>query len=173
MIELEKSEPGGLAIVVAMTVTRVIGREGKIPWDLPADRRLFRQLTIGGAVIMGRRTFESLPAPLVDRLNIVVTHSDRQYPGAETAEDLATALEFAKRSGRPTFVIGGVELYRAALPLADTLYVSWVEGGFAGDRHFPALDPAEWVPLGTVEYPGFRHVTYRRAAQPLTSSHRC
>lgn len=157
-----------LGIVVAMTATGVIGRDGGLPWDLPADRRLFRQLTLGGAVIMGRRTFESLPAPLAGRLNIVVTRGDHRYPGAETAPELTAALELARRSGRPTFVIGGVELYRAALPLADTLNVSWVDGEFPGDRHFPPLDLTEWEQIASVDYPGFRHVTYRRAARPRT-----
>ena len=155
-----------LGIVVAMTATGVIGRGGKLPWDLPADRRLFRQLTLGGAVIMGRRTFESLPAPLAGRLNIVVTRGGRLYPGSETVPELTTALELARRSGRPIFVIGGVELYRAALPLADTLHVSWVEGEFAGDRHFPAFDLADWDQIDSADYPGFRYVTYRRAEQP-------
>lgn len=161
-----ESTPANLAIVVAMTATGVIGRDGKLPWDLPADRRLFRQLTLGGAVIMGRRTYESLPAPLTGRLNIVVTHSGRHYPGAKTAPDLKRAMELARRCGRSTFVIGGVELYRAALPLADTLHVSWVEGEFAGDRYFPAFDLAEWDQIDSVDYPGFRYVSYRRVKQP-------
>src|SRR5512147_2937609 len=101
----QEDQQQALAIVVAMTAAGVIGRDGSLPWDLPADRRLFRQLTLGGAVIMGRRTFESLPAPLAGRLNIVVTSSNRHSPGVETAPDMATALELARRSGRPTFVI--------------------------------------------------------------------
>ncbi len=163
--DLSEKTTSALGIVVAMTKAGVIGRNGKIPWDLPEDRRLFRQLTIGGAVIMGRRTFESLPAALADRLNIVVSRSGRRCPGAESVPDLASALALARRSGRPVFVIGGVELYRTALPLADRLHISWVDGEYAGDRHFPPLDLAEWIPLETVEYPGFRHVTYRRTAQ--------
>ena len=147
-----------------MTTDGVIGREGRLPWDLPEDRRLFRQLTTGGAVIMGRETFESLPAPLADRLNIVVTRGDRLYPGAATAPDLPTALELARHSGRPSFVIGGVELYRAALPLADTLHVSWVEGEFSGDRFFPTLDFLAWEAVATIRYAGFQHTTYRRAS---------
>lgn len=145
-----------------MTRAGVIGREGAIPWDLPEDRRLFRRLTLGGTVIMGRRTFDSLPAPLAGRINIVVTRSGRHCPGVETAPSLKAALELAGSFGRPTFVIGGVALYREALPLADTLHVSWVDGEFAGDRCFPAFDPADWAEVDTVVYPGFRYVSYRR-----------
>jgi dihydrofolate reductase len=157
-----------LGIVVAMTAAGVIGHDGKLPWDLPADRRLFRQLTWGGTVIMGRLTFESLPEPLVNRRNIVITRSGRRYPGAETAPDLTAGLALARESAQPVFVIGGADLYREALPLADRLHVSWVDGEFAGDRHFPAFDLTDWNQIVSVDYPGFRYVTYRRAAQPPT-----
>jgi len=118
---------------------------------------------------MGRRTFEGLSAPLAGRLNIVVTHGGRHCPGAETVPDLASALELARHSGRASFVIGGVELYRTALPLADTLHVSWVEGEFAGDRYFPEFDLTAWEQIDSVDYPGFRYVIYQRAAHPPTA----
>jgi dihydrofolate reductase len=151
-----------LGIVVAMTAAGVIGRDGKLPWDLPEDRRLFRQLTLGGTVIMGRRTFASLPAPLANRVNIVVSRSARHIPGVETVPDLPTALALARDRGRPTFVIGGVELYRAALPVAERLYISWVAGEFPGDRYFPPLHLDSWQIVSRRDYPGFCHITYQR-----------
>lgn len=154
--------PHPLGIVVAMTNAGVIGRDGQLPWDLPEDRRLFRQLTVGGTVIMGRRTFESLPGPLVDRINIVVTRGCHHYHAAETAPDLPTALILARRSNRPTFIIGGVELYREALPVADYLHISWVEGDIPGGRYFPPFDLRQWQALEQRQYSGFRYVIYRR-----------
>jgi len=154
-----------LAIIVAMTKDRVIGREGRLPWDLAADRRLFRSLTVGNTVIMGRLTFASLPGALPDRHNLVVSRSCRQLPGATLCPSLDQALAVATRLGQPIFVIGGVELYRQALPLADVLHVSWVEGDYHGDRCFPAFSLDEWRPVSDTAYPGFRHVTYQRAAQ--------
>lgn len=153
-----------LGVVVAMTATGVIGCEGLLPWDLPEDRKLFRQLTLGGTVIMGRRTFESLPAPLADRCNIVISRSQNHFQGATTVQDLDTALQLARSLGRPIFVIGGETLYREALPLAATLHISWVEGSYRGDRHFPLEELVNWNVVESTTYAGFRHMIYRRAA---------
>ena len=152
-----------MGIVVAMTRNGVIGQAGRLPWDLPADRRLFRQLTTGNTVIMGRLTFASLPGALAERHNLVVSRTVQRLPGATVCPGFREALAVGWRLGRPIFVIGGVELYRQALPIADTLHVSWVDGDYSGDRHFPPLDPADWVPVTTTAYPGFQHVVYRRA----------
>jgi dihydrofolate reductase len=146
-----------------MTRDGVIGRAGSLPWDLPADRRLFRQLTTGNTVIMGRLTFASLPGALAERHNLVVSRTVQQLPGATLCPGFGEALRVGWRLGRPIFVIGGVELYRQALPIADTLHVSWVAGDFPGDRHFPPFDQAAWQPVATTAYPGFQHVVYRRA----------
>ena len=158
-----------IAIVVAMTRGRVIGQAGRIPWDLPVDRQLFRQLTTGNTVIMGRATYLSLPRPLPDRHNLVVSRSTCQLPGVTVCATFAQALAEAGRLGRPIFVIGGVEVYRQALPVADALHVSWVEGDHPGDRRFPTGDFSAWVPVSSTTYPGFQHVIYRRrsvAASP-------
>ena len=152
-----------MGIVVAMNRNGVIGQAGRLPWDLPADRRLFRQLTTGNTVIMGRLTFVSLPGALAERHNLVVSRTVQRLPGATVCPGFREALAVGWRLGRPIFVIGGVELYRQALPIADTLHVSWVAGDYPGDRHFPPFDPADWVPGTTTTYPGFQHVIYRRA----------
>ena len=154
-----------LAIVVAMTRSGVIGQGGRLPWDLPADRRLFRQLTVGNTVIMGRLTYASLPGALPDRHNLVVSRTAGQLPGATVCPDFRAALTLGWRLGRPIFVIGGVRLFRQALPLADTLHVSWVAGDYPGDRHFPARELDDWQPVATTVYPGFAHVVYHRTPQ--------
>jgi dihydrofolate reductase len=169
-----------IAIIVAMTRNGVIGQAGRLPWDLPADRRLFRQLTTGNTVIMGRLTFASLPGALAERHNLVVSRTSQRLPGATVCPGFRDALAVGGRLGRPIFVIGGVELYRQALPIADTLYVSWVDGDYPGDRHFPPFDQAAWQPVATTAYPGFQHVVYRRTGAvrpgerpqtPATSHH--
>jgi dihydrofolate reductase len=115
-----------------------------MPWRLPADLKHFRALTTGHAVIMGRKTWESLPGPLPGRQNIVVTR-DAHYaaPGAETAPTLAAALALV-RLPPPAFCIGGGELYRAALPRATTLFLTEIERDFDGDVTFPPFDPGAW-----------------------------
>lgn len=155
-----------LAIVVAMTRNRVIGLGGQLPWDLPADRQLFRRLTLGNTVIMGRLTFASLPGALPDRHNLVVSRCCRELPGATVCPDFAAALQAAWQLGRPAFVIGGTRLYAAALPLAATLHISWIDGYYPGDSFFPSFDQAAWQPVETTSYQGFRHVVYRRTAPP-------
>jgi dihydrofolate reductase len=169
MFTAPEESPGRppLGIVVAMTRDGVIGERGGMPWDLPADRRLFRQLTAGNTVIMGRLTFESLPAALPDRHNIVLSRSADHFPEATACRGFLEAVSLGWRLGRPLFIIGGAGVYRKALPLADFLHISWVTGVFSGDRRFPPFDLAAWEIVSTADHPGFQYVVYRRAAQPL------
>jgi len=135
----------GLALIVAVAANGVIGRDGKLPWRLPEDLRRFRALTTGHAIIMGRRTWESLPHALPGRQNIVVTHrSGYRAPGASVAASLDDALAQVAYPP-PPFVIGGGELYRAALPRARTAFVTEIARAFDGDATFPPLDRREWV----------------------------
>jgi dihydrofolate reductase len=145
-----------------MTRDGVIGRDGQLPWDLPEDRQLFRRLTVGNTVIMGRLTFTSLPGALPDRHNLVVSRSLRQLPGATVCRGFLEALATGWQLARPIFIIGGGELYREALPLVDTLHVSWVEGDYHGDRRFPPFNPSDWQPVSVTAHSGFRYVVYRR-----------
>ena len=134
-----------LALIVAVASNGGIGRNGALPWRLPEDMRRFRTLTTGHAVIMGRRTWESLPRALPQRQNIVVTHrGDYRAEGAQVVPSLAAALA-AVVYPSPPFCIGGGELYRAALPYAKTAYVTEIAHAFEGAATFPALDPREWI----------------------------
>ncbi len=134
-----------IAIVVAHSANRVIGRDGTLPWRLPSDLRRFRELTAGHTVLMGRRTFESLPdafRPLPDRRNLVLS-GDPGYraEGAEVFASLGAALAACDGD---CFVIGGEVTYRDALPLCQRLYATEVDGEVEGDAFFPELDPDEW-----------------------------
>ena len=127
-----------ISIVVAHSENRVIGRDGGLPWRLPGDLRRFRELTVGHPVVMGRKTFESIPErfrPLPDRRNVVLS-SAFSADGAETFGDLASALDAC---GGDCFVIGGEEAYRAALPHTQRVYATEVEGEVDGDALFPPL----------------------------------
>ena len=133
-----------LALIVAVAANGVIGRDGKLPWHLPEDLRHFRTLTTGHSIIMGRRTWQSLPRALPDRQNIVVTRQSAfAADGALVARSLTDALA-AVQCPEPAFCIGGGELYRAALPLARIAYVTEIASDFAGDATFPPLDRAHW-----------------------------
>ena len=132
------------AVIAAVASNGVIGIDNRLPWRLPDDLRRFRTLTSGHTVIMGRRTWESLPRALPNRQNIVVTRPPGYVAeGAETARSLAGALSQANRPA-PIFCIGGGALYRDALSLADTLYITEIDRTFIGDATFPPLDRDQW-----------------------------
>jgi dihydrofolate reductase len=136
-----------IALVVAAASNGVIGARGAIPWRIPEDMRRFRSLTLGKPCIMGRKTWESLPKkPLPGRLNIVVTRQSRlEVPGAEVATTFEAAVGRAEREGPgEVAVIGGAEIYRAALAVADLVYLTEIHAQFDGDAHFARLNMDEW-----------------------------
>jgi dihydrofolate reductase len=149
-------------IIVAMTAERVIGRGGTIPWHIGEELALFRRLTMGHSLIMGRRTFQSIGRPLPGRLNIVVSRTLPPSAGLVVCSDLAGALRRAQHEERTIFFIGGREIYRQALPLADGLSVSWIKRNYAGDCLFPEYDESRWLAVAEQDYEEFRHVLYRR-----------
>ncbi|HEY0516563.1 MAG TPA: dihydrofolate reductase [Solirubrobacteraceae bacterium] len=134
-----------ISIVVAHSANRVIGREGGLPWRLPTDMRHFRELTSGGTVLMGRRTYESIPdafRPLPDRRNLVLS-GDPAFaaPGAEVYRELSEALHVC---GRDCFVIGGAVTYAELLPACERVHATEIEAEIDGDVLFPELAPDEW-----------------------------
>ncbi|WP_309610274.1 dihydrofolate reductase [Sphingomonas sp.] len=131
---------GSLTMIVARATNGVIGRDGGLPWHLPADLKRFKALTMGGAMIMGRRTFDSLPGLLPGRRHLVVTR-DREWqaPGAEVAHGVNEALALAGYGA--VSVIGGAEIFALFLPLADRIELTEVAGDIAGDTLMP--DPRE------------------------------
>jgi len=140
-----------LSLVVARARNGAIGKDGDIPWSLPEDMKFFQRETTGGAIIMGRRTWESLPfKPLKNRLNCVVSSSDLE--GVHVARDPQSALSYCAAQGyRRVYGIGGEGIYRAMLPLADRLLVTDVEIDIDGaDAFFPDFNPADWVELGSL-----------------------
>jgi dihydrofolate reductase len=135
-----------LKLIYARSRNGVIGRDGQLPWHLPADLAHFKQTTLGQAVVMGRKTWDSLPErfrPLPGRTNIVITRQkDWQAKGALVAHSLAQAMALCPEPG-PLWVIGGAEVYAQALPLASTVVVTEIDMETQGDAHAPPLG-AEW-----------------------------
>jgi dihydrofolate reductase len=140
-----------VSLVVAMSENRVIGRDNKLPWHLPADLKYFKELTTGHVVIMGRKTFESIGSkPLPKRPTVVVTRDWALSPGEEVrvAHSLADALrEALEMKGGPDaeiFVLGGSQIFRQAILVADRLYVTLVHAEIEGDVSFPEFDLSQW-----------------------------
>jgi len=128
-----------VAIIVAMSNNRIIGAGGSIPWDVPADMRRFRQLTLGHTVIMGRKTFESIGHPLHGRKNIVITRQPGySAEGILVAGSLTEAFQLANGNGE-IFICGGGEIYEQALPFAARIYLTLIDIEVVGDTLFPAV----------------------------------
>ncbi|UTW44768.1 dihydrofolate reductase [bacterium SCSIO 12696] len=144
-----------ICLIVAMARNGTIGRNNQLPWHLSGDLRYFKAVTMGKPVIMGRKTWESIGRPLPGRTNIVVTRQAGWCPEGENmaavkvANSLDAALELAQQVAAADgvselMVMGGGEIYRQALPLADRLYITEVDADVEGDAHFPALDTNAW-----------------------------
>ncbi len=130
-----------LKVIVAIARGGVIGCRGRMPWHLPEDLRYFKEVTMGGVVVMGRKTFESIGRPLPGRINVVVTRqADFAPPGVEVAHSLEEAVE----RHPDAFIIGGAEIYRQAMPMAGELYITEIDADYEGDTRFPEYDRAEW-----------------------------
>jgi len=139
-----------VAFVVAVAENGVIGRDGQLPWRLPTDLKRFRKLTLGKPVVMGRKTYESIGRPLDGRDNIVITRQ-RGFspPGVHFAATLAEALALGRslaggRGANEVMVIGGAEVFRAALPRTERIYLTLVRGRPKGDILLEPFDPQTW-----------------------------
>lgn len=134
-----------LSIIVAIANNRVIGLNNTLPWHLPEDLKRFKALTMGHHIIMGRKTYESLGRLLPGRTTVIVTRNPHyRIEGAQIAHSLEAALDMASGDAEP-FLIGGAELYKAGLPLANKLYLTEVHADFVGDAHLSEIEMAEWV----------------------------
>lgn len=149
----------GLTMIVARASDGTIGHQGRLPWHLPADLRRFKALTMGKAMIMGRKTFDSLPGLLPGRRHIVLTRDPAWHrDGAETALSPAAALILA---GDDAVVIGGADVIAQLEPLADRIELTEVHGVFAGDTVMPAPG-VEWCEIARTAHDGYDFVTLER-----------
>lgn len=160
-----------LTLIVARARNGVIGRNGTLPWRLPEDLAFFKRTTMGHPMVMGRKTWDSIGRPLPGRRSIVVTrNASFTAPGAEVVASLDAALKAAGNVPE-VFLIGGAELFAAALPRADRMIVAEIDHDFEGETVFPAPDPREWVAVEREQPPpnaarafSFDWVTYERRA---------
>lgn len=137
-----------LSLLVAMAKNRVIGRDNKLPWNLPADLKHFKFLTMGQTIVMGRKTYESIGKPLPGRVNIIITRQEGyEVPGATVVSSIDDALlmcEKIRSINGENFIIGGEELYRQTLKICQRIYITEIQRDFEGDVYFPEVDPNEW-----------------------------
>ena len=159
---------GPISIIVARAQNGVIGRDGKLPWHIPADLKRFKALTMGSVMVMGRKTFDSLPGLLPGRRHIVLTRDrDWQAEGADVVHSEEEALALA--GDEPVSVIGGAEIFRMFLPMADRLELTEVLANVPGDTIMPDPRGEGWRETGREDHPAvdgrpaFRFITLERA----------
>lgn len=142
------------SIIVAKAKNNVIGKDNDLVWHLPADQKYFRKTTMGHYVIMGRKTFESLPKPLPGRVNIIVTTRESyKIEGAVVYNSLEDAFKLAESQGqKEIFILGGGEIYQKTLGVADKLYITEIDQDFEGDTTFPEIDPGLWQETSRTRY---------------------
>lgn len=148
------------SLVVAVARNRVIGRDNRLPWRLPADLAYFKQVTMGHPVVMGRRTHESIGRPLPGRENIVVTRNRNfSAPGCTVVGSLDEAWK-AAGSAQEVCVIGGTSLFAEALPIADRIHLTEVEAEVPGDTFFPEFDRGLWTEREVARHPADERHAY-------------
>jgi dihydrofolate reductase len=134
-----------ISLIVAMASNRVIGHQGDIPWKIPGEQKMFKEITLGHVVIMGRKTYESLACPLPGRTNIVVTRRhDYQAPGCIIAQDLDGAIKSCPPDECEAFIIGGGQLYHETISVADRIYLTVIPREIPGDTFFPKIPEADF-----------------------------
>lgn len=157
-----------ITIIAAVAQNGVIGDKNTLLWHISEDMRHFRRVTSGHPVVMGRKTFESIGRPLPQRTNVVITRSDRTFEGSLRAGSLEEAIAMLP-ADEEIFIIGGAQIYREALPVADRMVLTVVERDYEGDTSFPEWEPGEWRLTSSERYERgenfdapFRFETYER-----------
>lgn len=151
--KLEKPVAQEFTIIAAAGTNNELGKEGNLVWHLPDDFKRFKELTTGHHIIMGRKTFESFPKPLPNRIHIILT-KDRNYktPGGIVVHDLQTALDRCSGDSNP-FIIGGGEIYKLTMHIAAKIELTRVHGSFSADTYFPEIDKTKWKLTNTTHHP--------------------
>lgn len=152
-----------VTIVAAVARNGVIGSGGDLPWHISEDLQRFKKLTMGGVLVMGRKTYESIGRPLPGRTTVVITRQpDWSAEGVKVADSVAAALGLAATFSGEVFVVGGGEIYRQTIGLADALELTEVDAVPAGDVTFPEIDSPPWQEVARQHGDGFAFVRYER-----------
>ncbi|WP_214070194.1 dihydrofolate reductase [Mucilaginibacter sp. dw_454] len=132
-----------VSIVVAISENHAIGKDNQLLWHLPKDLKHFKEITSGGTVIMGRKTYDSVGRPLPNRRNIIVTRQQIEIEGCEVVNSLQAALDLCQGT-EEVFIVGGAEIYKQAMLLTDRIYLTIVHANIEGDTYFPEINADIW-----------------------------
>ena len=147
-----------ISMIAAISANRVIGKDNDLAWSLPDDMKYFKQTTQHHHVLLGRKNWESLPPkwrPLPHRPNFVITRNAHyEAAGATVTDSLEKAIDLARKAGEAeAFIIGGGEIYRLGLPLADRMYITEIDAVVEGDTYFPEWEPSHWAEVSRQHHP--------------------
>lgn len=157
-----------ICAIAAISENRIIGRDGGLPWHIPEDLRHFKKMTTGKPVIMGRKTFESIGGkPLPERLNIIVSRNDIATSGIVSVRTVGEAVALAKKQAAQNgvdeiMICGGAQIYEAAMPVTQRIYLTVVHRTIDGDTFFPELDKTEWCETAREDHAEYSFVTMER-----------
>jgi dihydrofolate reductase len=153
--DMRNRPAGRISLIVAMAENRVIGSGGTIPWKVPGEQKLFKRITLGHTLIMGRKTHEDIGRPLSDRINIVISRrKDYRPQGCLTAHSLQGAFDICPADETEVFIIGGGQLFQEALPIADRIYLTKVPLQIPGDTFFPVIPEDQFAITSSEHFEG-------------------
>lgn len=151
-----------IAIIAALTPSRVIGRDNALLWKIPEDMQNLKKLTTGNVLIMGRKTYESIGRPLPNRVNIVVSRTQKEIKGVILCDTLQKALDQAKTYEKNIFIFGGAAIYAQCIPLCDTMFLSHVKKEYEGDAFFPPFKEEEWDVIEEEDHEEYVYKVYKK-----------
>ncbi|WP_226681674.1 dihydrofolate reductase [Sutcliffiella horikoshii] len=137
-----------ISIIVATDRNNLIGKDNDLPWRIPADLAYFKKITMGSTIVMGRKTYESIGKPLPNRRNIILSRQEFHADGCETFHSLEEVQRLNK-DDEELFIIGGAHIFKEALPIADLLYLTYIDEEFEGDTYFPEVNEHDWELIST------------------------
>lgn len=150
-----------ISIIVAMTKSGVIGVNGKLPWNIPEEMAIFKEKTMGQTIIMGRKTYESIGKPLINRRNIVISKNENLfYENIEVYNSLKKGLEAGEKTEKDIYIIGGGELFKEGIQYAEKLCISFIKKDYNGDTYFPRIDLTQYNKILEKNYKDFIYCEY-------------
>ena len=150
-----------ISIIAALAKNRVIGKNNKLPWNLPADLKHFKKLTLGKPIIMGQKTFESIGRPLPGRANIILSLDENFKPqGCIVAQSIEEALKILEHE-KEIMIAGGASVYKQFLPLANKMYLTLIDANFEGDAYFPEFNWEDWEVIERIENQSDKETPYK------------
>ena len=158
-----------VCMIAAAAANDVLGKDNQLIWHIPQDLKRFKRLTSGHAIIMGRKTFESMPKALPNRVNIVITRNKNYHAvDALVCHSIEEALQLTENDEQP-FIIGGGQIYKEGLEWSDMIELTRIDQDFEGDTFFPKIDPQQWEVIAEEKHPKtednplpFRYITYKK-----------